>query len=73
MKHKIAAFAYIWSPVVIATSTTVAVHMAIKRFDTSTATHCGVYLAENLAGLAAVPIGLMMIEPLYPFAKKAFD
>lgn len=72
MNPKFAAFTYVVAPIVIANASTVAVHKAIKRFDTSAATHCGVYIAENLAGLAAWRVGMAVLDPLYPIARKAF-
>ena len=74
MNPKVAAFTYVVTPTVIASATTVAVHKIIKRFNTSTATHCGVYITENTAGLAAGAVALMMLDRLlYPIARKAFD
>jgi len=73
MNPKVAHITYIFTPVILGVATTVAVHQAIKQFNTSTATHCGVYIADTLAGIAAFALGVKMIDPLYPIAIKAFN
>lgn len=74
MNPKVAVYTYLVTPIITATASTVAVHKIIKRFDTSAATHCGVRITENLAGLAAWTLALTVLDRLlYPIAMKAFD